>query len=214
MKRKDLFLLIVAFIFGATLQAQQLVPAMEEERQFMLEKIEASSAKMKTLVCDFEQTKELSLLEEQMISQGKMFYRQDRYLRWEYLSPYIYTFILNDKKILMQTEKSRNVVDVKSSKLFQEVVKIMMSSVNGKGLTDTKNFNATYYRSEAAWKIILVPLQKEMKKIFSFIELTLNVEDYTVDQVKMEEPNGDATLIRLWNKQFNLKIDDEKFAVD
>lgn len=214
MKKKKFFWLIAVFISGANLQAQQAVPATKDEQQYMLEKIEASSAKMNTLVCDFEQTKELSLLDEKMISKGKMFYRQDRYLRWEYLSPYIYTFILNDKKILMQTEKSRNVVDVKSSKLFQEVVKIMMSSVNGKGLTDTKNFHATYYRGEKEWKIILIPLQKEMKKIFSLIELILNVEDYTVDQVKMEEPNDDTTLIRLWNKQFNLKIDDEKFAID
>jgi outer membrane lipoprotein carrier protein len=214
MKNKTLFLLTVAFVSGANLQAQQPVPATKEEQQFMLESIEASSAKMKTLVCDFEQTKELSLLNEKMISKGKMLYRQDRYLRWEYLSPYVYTFVLNDKKILMQTGNSRNVVDVKSNKLFQEAVKIMMSSVNGKGLMDTKNFSAAYYRGERAWKIILVPLQKEMKKIFSLIELTLNVADYTVDQVKMEEPNGDSTLIRLWNKQFNLHIDDEKFAVD
>ncbi|MDR2449732.1 MAG: outer membrane lipoprotein carrier protein LolA [Prevotellaceae bacterium] len=214
MKKKNLSWLLVVLISGINLQAQQLVPVTKEEQRYMLEKIEASSAKMNTLVCDFEQTKALSLLDEKMISKGKMFYRQDRCLRWEYLSPYTYTFILNDKKILMQTGKSRNVVDVKSNKLFQEAVKIMMGSVNGKGLMDTKNFRATYYWGEKAWTIILIPLQKEMKQIFSLIELTLDVEDYTVDKIKMEEPNGDATLIRLWNKQFNLKIDDEKFAVD
>jgi outer membrane lipoprotein carrier protein len=214
MRKKNLFLLIVVSIFGTNLQAQQLVPATKEEQQFLLEQIEASSAKMKTLVCDFEQTKELSLLDEKMISKGKMFYKQDRCLRWEYLSPYSYTFLLNNNKILMQTEKSRNVVDVKSNKLFQEVVKIMMSSINGQGLTDTKNFNVACYRGEREWKITLIPLQKEMKKTFSLIELTLNVKDYTVDQVKMDEPNHDATLIRLWNKQFNVEIDDEKFALD
>jgi outer membrane lipoprotein carrier protein len=207
-------LFIAAFIFGITLQAQQFVPATSGQQQFMLEKIEASSLKMESLVCDFEQTKKLSILNEKMVSKGKMYYRQDRCLRWEYLSPYRYTFILNDKKILMQTEKSRNVMDIKSNRLFQEIIKIMMSSINGNSLTDKKSFSAAYYWGEKEWKITFVPLQKELKKMFSLIELTLNLKDYTVDQVKMDESNGDFTLIRLSRKQFNLKIEDEKFAID
>jgi outer membrane lipoprotein carrier protein len=214
MGKKYLLGLIAVLISGVTLQAQQSVPATKEEQQLLLEKIEASAAGMHTLICDFEQIKELSLLDEKMISKGKMFYRQDCCLRWEYLSPYNYTFVLNGKKVLMQTETSRNVVDVNASKLFQEVGKIMMSSINGKGLRDAKSFNATCYREAEEWKIVLLPLQKEMKKMFSLIELTLHVNDYTVNRIKMEEPNGDTTLIRLWNKQINAEIDDEIFAVE
>jgi outer membrane lipoprotein carrier protein len=214
MRKKILFLLTVACTFAITLQAQQLVSATKAQQQLMLEKIAASSVKMKSLVCNFEQTKELSILNEKMISKGKMYYRQENCLRWEYFSPYTYTFVLNNKKILMQTEKTRNVIDIKSNKLFQEVVKIMMNSISGNSLTDVKSFQAAYYWGEKEWKITLVPLQKEIKKMFSLIELTLNVKDYTVDQVRMDEPNGDSTLIRLSGKQFNLKIEDEKFAID
>jgi outer membrane lipoprotein carrier protein len=204
----------MALIACMNICAQPLAPATKEQQQLMLEKIEASSKKMKSLICDFEQTKELSILNEKMVSKGKMYYRQENCLRWEYVSPYTYTFVLNDNKILMQTGKSRNVMDVKSSKLFQEVVKMMVNSINGNGLTDIKNFTAAYYWSGKEWKITLTPLQKEVKKMFSVIELTFNVKDYTVDQVKMNEPNGDTTLIRLSGKQFNLKIEDEKFAID
>jgi outer membrane lipoprotein carrier protein len=207
--------LAAAFIFcTAIVQAQPFVPATDGQRQLMREKIEASSAKMESLVCDFVQTKELSVLDEKMVSKGRLYYRNDRCLRWEYLSPYLYTFVLNDRKILMQTEKSRNVVDVSSGKLFREVVKIMMNSISGNGWADSESFRAAYYWGEREWKITLVPLQKELKKMFSLVELTLNVKDYTVDQVKMDEPNGDFTLIRLSGKQFNPKIEDEKFAVD
>jgi outer membrane lipoprotein-sorting protein len=214
MNIRSFFLFAVPFIIGINLRAQSLVPATAEQQQFMLEKIEASSIKMKSLVCDFEQTKELSILNEIIVSKGKMYYRQEHYLRWEYVSPYHYTFIVNDQKILMQTGNSRNVVDAKSGKLFQEIIKVMMNSINGNGLTDVKSFKAEYYWSEKEWKITLTPLQKEVKKMFSVIELTFNPRDYTLDRMKMDEPNGDTTLIRLSGKQFNQEIEDEKFAVD
>jgi outer membrane lipoprotein carrier protein len=208
------FLPLLLLLVHAGSRAQSPVPATGDEQRFMLEKIEEASRKMTSLTCDFVQEKELSILDERMVSTGRMYYRQDNRLRWEYLSPYLYTFILNDKRILMQTGMSRNVVDVKSSKLFQEIVKIMMNSVNGRGLTDVKSFTAAFYRAGAAWKVSLVPVQRETRKVFSAIELTFNATDYTVDEVKMDEPNGDATLIRLSNKRFNEPLDDETFAID
>jgi outer membrane lipoprotein carrier protein len=215
MDTKKTGLLAIVFIFNISLYAQNFVPATKEQQQLMLDKISASSAKMESLVCDFEQVKELSILNEKMVSKGKMYYRNDNCLRWEYASPYIYTFVLNDKKIMMQAENSRkNVIDVKSSRFFQEIVKIMMNGINGNGLKDVKSFSINYFWSEEQWRVNLVPLQKEMKKMFSSIRLTFNVKDYSVDKVEMEEQNGDMTTIRLSGKQFNKKIADEKFKVD
>ena len=213
MMKKLLFITI--FFFCISLNAQQLVPATLEQQQQMLEKITESSIKMESLICEFEQVKILSILEEKMISKGKMYYRNDNCLRWEYVSPYIYTFVLNDKTIMMQAENSKkNVIDVKSSRFFQEIIKIMMNGINGSGLSDTKNFSVDYYWSETQWKVHLIPLQKEMKKMFSTIKLTFNVKDYSVDKVEMEEQNGDTTTILLSGKQFNKKIENEKFVID
>jgi len=213
MMKKLLFITI--FFFCMSLNAQQLFPATLEQKQLMLEKITESSIKMESLICEFEQVKILSILEEKMISKGKMYYRNDNCLRWEYVSPYIYTFVLNDKTIMMQAENSKkNVIDVKSSRFFQEIIKIMMNGINGSGLSDTKNFSVDYYWSETQWKVHLIPLQKEMKKMFSTIKLTFNVKDYSVDKVEMEEQNGDATTVLLSGKQFNKKIENEKFVID
>jgi outer membrane lipoprotein carrier protein len=215
MKTKTVLFLVVALIFNLNSDAQNLRPATPEQQQMMLEKITASSATMKSLVCDFEQVKVLSILDEKMVSKGKMYYRNDNCLRWEYASPYIYTFVLNNKKIMMQAENSKkNVIDVKSSHFFQEIIKIMMNGINGNGLNDSKSFRFNYYWGENQWVINMVPLQKDIKKMFSTIKLTFNVKDYSVDQVEMEEVNGDTTTIRLSGKQFNKKIEDEKFKIE
>jgi outer membrane lipoprotein-sorting protein len=196
------------------IHAQEIVPASRAEQQEMMEKIGIASQKMTNLICNFEQVKDLSILNDKMISKGKMYYRNDNCLRWEYLSPYQYTFVLNDKKILMQAGDSRNVIDLKSSKFFQEIVKIMMNGINGSGLTDLKSFEARYYKKGTEWEVHLLPLQKDMKQMFSTIKLTFNTKDYTVDQVEMNERNGDATVIRLFDKQFNNKIEDDTFHID
>jgi len=212
--RRILFFVAICF-FCVDMNAQQFVPATPEQEKLMLEKITDSSAKMESLVCYFEQVKELSILEEKMVSKGKMYYRNDNHLRWEYFSPYVYTFILSNKTIITQAENSKkNVIDIKSSRVFQEIVKIMMNGINGNGLKDIKSFSASYFWSENQWRVHLIPVQKEMKKMFSTIKLTFNVEDHTVDKVEMIDENGDTTTISLSGKQFNKKIENEKFIVD
>ena len=212
--RRILFFVVILF-FCVNLNAQRLVPATPEQRTLMLDKITDASAKMESLICDFEQVKVLSILEEKMVSKGKMYYRNDNRLRWEYFSPYIYTFILNDKTVITQAENSKkNVIDIKSSRVFQEIVKIMMNGINGNGLNDIKSFSASYFWNEKQWCVHLIPVQKEIKKMFSTIKLTFNVKDYTVDKVEMVDENGDTTTILLSGKQFNKKIGNEKFIVD
>ena len=211
---KKAVLSILTFVFSATLTAQELKPVTGEQQKAMTERITEASAKMKSLSCDFEQVKELSILDEKMISKGKMNYRQESRLRWEYLEPYTYLFVLNDKKLLMQAETTRNVMDVKSSKMFQEIVKIMMNSINGKGLTEIESFDNKYFTQGNKWVVELIPTQKEIKRIFSSITLTFNINDYTIDNVKLFEQNGDNTIITLLNKQFNKEIGDSVFHID
>jgi outer membrane lipoprotein-sorting protein len=91
---------------------------------------------------------------------------------------------------------------------------MMMNGINGNGLKDIQSFTVNYYWSENQWRVNLIPLQKEMKKMFSTIRLTFNVKDYSVDKVEMEEQNGDTTTILLSGKQFNEKIADEKFIIN
>jgi outer membrane lipoprotein-sorting protein len=197
------------------IQAQNIRPVSQEEQQEMTAQIESASQKMTTLICDFEQVKTLSILNEQMVSTGKMYYRNDHCLRWEYRSPYQYTFLLNKNTILMQTENSRNILDVKASRFFQEIVKIMMNSIHGGGLTDLKSFDARYYKQEkeTLWEVHLFPVQKDMKQMFSTIRLIFNAKNYTVEQVEMNERSGDTTLIRLSGKQINVPIEDDTFHI-
>ncbi|MDR2813764.1 MAG: outer membrane lipoprotein carrier protein LolA [Prevotellaceae bacterium] len=212
---KRFFLLPAACMsFCMGVNAQDVAPATGEQQQAMLKNIAALSGKMKSLTCDFEQVKEIAMLSEKMASKGKMYYRHDNRVRWEYVSPYAYTLIMNNHKILLQSGGNKNVIDGKSSQLFQGIISIMTSSINGAGLTDSKNFKADLYWGEKRREVVLTPLQKEVKQTFSHIKLTISIKDYSVDKVEMKEPGGDVTIIQLLNKRFNEEIADSKFSID
>lgn len=196
------------------LQAQELHPVEGERKESMLQQIGRTAASLKTMQCDFEQTKYLSLLNDKMVSKGRMYYKQEYLLRWEYDMPYRYIFILNDAKVILKSARQKEVIDVKSSRLFQEIVRIMMSSVTGKCLTEDKDFQVTLYIKGQEWIARLVPRKKEMKQMFRTITLHFCPERSMVSEIEMSEQSGDLTRIVLTNVQANILIDEKVFTLD
>jgi outer membrane lipoprotein carrier protein len=209
MKKILLIISFLLFCFYGNAQRKATI----EQQHLMYNKITEATTSLKSLQCHFQQIKEVSVLNGKIISKGMMYYRQDAQLRWEYTSPYTYTFLINAGKVMMKSDKNKNIIDIRSSKLFQEITRIMMSSINGTGLKDSSNYTVNYYYGSSLWQIVLVPKTKVMRKMFSSITLSINPADYQVSQVMMTEKNGDKTIITLTNKIINRPINDEKFAI-
>ena len=91
------------------LSAQTLKKATEAEAKVMVAEINKTAASIRTLACNFTQVKTLSFLNDKMTSQGRMCYDASGKLRWEYTSPYTYTFILNGQFRFKKSTRSRNI---------------------------------------------------------------------------------------------------------
>ena len=205
-------ILILCMMASVTLQAQTLKKATESQAKVMVEKINKTAASIHTLECDFTQVKTLRFLNDKMTSQGKMYYDASGKLRWEYTSPYQYTFILNGQKVYIKSAKSSQTIDIRQSKLFQSIAQVMMNSVTGKSLTTNNEFACTIYTQGQEWVADLVPQKKEMKKMFKNIRLHFNSTKQMVSQVEMTEQSGDMTIITLKDVKTNGKIDEKMFA--
>lgn len=170
------------------------------------QQINAVASKMKTMQCDFVQTKYLKMLNDKMVSRGKMYYQQSNKLRWEYTYPYTYTFVLNGSRVLISKGKRNDVINVNQSKFFKEIARIMMNSVVGKCLTDGKDFKVSLTGSSAEYVATLYPKQKQMKQMFQKIILHFNKQKSTVFKVELIEKKGDRTIIELKNVKNNVPI--------
>ena len=134
----------MVMLLSVVLSAQTLKKATEAEAKVMVAEINKTAASIRTLACNFTQVKTLSFLNDKMTSQGRMCYDASGKLRWEYTSPYTYTFILNGQQVHIQSGKNRQTIDIRQSRLFQGIAQVMMNSVTGRNLTSNKDFACTF----------------------------------------------------------------------
>lgn len=206
--KRVLFFLMALCLCLLNLSAQKVNEAKVKQQ------INAVASKMKTMQCDFVQTKYLKMLNDKMVSRGKMYYQQSNKLRWEYTYPYTYTFVLNGSRVLISKGKRNDVINVNQSKFFKEIARIMMNSVVGKCLTDSKDFKVSLTEASAEYVATLYPQQKQMKQMFQKIILHFNKQNSTVSKVELIEKKGDRTIIELKNVKSNAPINAKVFGIN
>lgn len=207
---KKLIVVLLSLSLGiASTSAQQ---KLNEPK--VIQQINAVATNMKSMQCDFVQTKYLKMLNDKMVSKGKMYYQQSNKLRWEYTSPYSYAFVLNGSKVLISKGKRNDVINVNQSKMFKEIARIMMNSVVGNCLTDKKDFKVSLAASGTDYIATLYPQQKQMQQMFQKIILHFNKAKSTVSKVELVEKKGDKTIIELKNVKTNASINAKIFSIN
>lgn len=191
-----------------------LVAFAQTPAEKMIQIINQAGAQMQTLECDFVQVKHLSMLSEDMVSYGKMYYSQPDKLRWEYTKPYEYTFILSGNQVMLNNSSRTDIIDVDKNKMFKEITRLMSSCIVGKCLSDEKDFKSTISDEGKEWVATLIPLKRDLKQMWTKLVLHFDVKNKSVTTVKMYETSGDCTEITLKNVKQNLPVNDAVFKLD
>lgn len=177
-------------------------------------KINQAASQLQTLQCDFVQTKHLKMLNDKLVSHGKMYYKKSDKLRWEYTTPYHYIFILNGSRVLLKNEKRNDIIDVNQNKVFKEIARLMMNSVVGKSLSDSRDFSSKISSSNSELIATLTPMRKDLKQMFKQISLYFSQSTSLVYKVILVEKNGDKTVIELKNPKKNEPVNTNVFNVN
>lgn len=206
---KRLFLLVTIISFSL-LGASALSP---QQKNDIIAKINKASAGISTMSGNFTQTKNLSMLNDKMVSQGNIYYQRSDKLRWEYTSPYKYLFVFNGTKVYVGNNSRKDVIDTNSNKVFKEIARIMMSTVTGTALSNASDFTIGVEVSGNQYLVTLVPKKKEMKAMFSKVVLSFNKSDMIVSEINIIEKNGDKTNIKFKNIAINKPLNASLFAI-
>lgn len=190
---------------AAGLSAQQKADA--------IKKINTAASGLKSMSCGFVQTKYLSLLNDKMVSEGVMYFKQPDRLRWEYKTPYSYMFIFNGTKVYVGGKSRKDVIDTNTNKVFKEVARIMMNTVTGKALSNSTDFSVDIESSGNFWVVTLIPKKKDLKQMFTKIVLSFSKSNTMISEINLYEKNGDRTNIKLNNISTNGTINETLFAI-
>ena len=202
---RHLLLSLILWCCALTVSAQTV----NQVRQ----RVNTVAAQMKTMECDFVQTKTVRMLNSKLISRGKMYYQQTGKLRWQYLSPYQYTFVLNGNQVKLKSQGRNDVINVEQNKMFKEITRIMMNSVLGKCVDSSRDFKVALSGSGNNWKALMTPQSKTMKQMFQSISVVFNYQRGTVSAVQLVEKNGDKNVIVLKNVKSNQPLHADLFSI-
>ena len=169
--------------------------------QKIIEKMTSAAEKIKTVECNFTQTKQSKMLSKPQMSEGKMFCQQPDKLRWEYTSPRASTLVLEgtEARLLKGNEQEAR------NKFIGEMARMIMNCVAGKNLTDNKTFQVSAKEMPTEYVATLVPQRKDMKRLYTKLVLHYNLKQETVTEIELHEKNGDRTLIELHDISINGK---------
>ena len=185
-----------------------------EQQKQIIEKMDKAASAMTSMQCDFSQTKSMKLLSREMKSEGVMYFKKPDKLRWQYTTPYDYTFILNGDKVRIKSTKSTKDIDVQGNKIFRQITNIILKSITGGGLKSSADFTVELYKSDNTYFAKLYPKKKELKQIYNLIEIHFNSQLTMVNMVKMEEKTGDMTVVKLTNIKPNTSINEKMFDLN
>ena len=167
--------------------------------QKIIEKMASAAEKIKTVECNFTQTKQSKMLSKPQMSEDKMFCQQPDKLRWEYTSPRASTLVLEgtEARLLKGNEQEAR------NKFIGEMARMIMNCVAGKNLTDNKTFQVSAKEMPTEYVATLVPQRKDMKRLYTKLVLHYNLKQETVTEIELHEKNGDRTLIELHDIRIN-----------
>ena len=196
-------------------RAQNLIPVPADEQSSVVALIKEATSQTKTIKADFVQVKTMQLLGSKMVSQGKMLYARPSSFRWEYVSPYSYIFAIEEGKAIIKSAQGKSEIDIRQSKLFTEIASIMMGSVTGESLGESKDFTFSLFSSadKKLYMAELTPAKKEIKQMFKAVKLFFLPDKKVVDKIIMTDRGGDETIIELKNIVLNEEIEAVRFVV-
>lgn len=209
MKRKLIILLTALLPLVAS--GQTKLNAKQQAQ--VLQKIDRTAAAMKSMQCSFTQTKSMKMLSKEMVSKGVMYFKTPNKLRWQYTSPYNYTFLMNGDKVRMVSGQTTQNVDVKRNKIFRQITNIILNSITGGNLSKTADFSVVLYKDGSTYYAQLYPKKKELKQIYKYIRIHFNASLTMVTKMEMVEKTGDTTTVKLLNVKINQSINESFFAI-
>lgn len=203
------FSLFLGLIFCSMLVFGQLSSS---EIKTFKQNLDKATQNLSSLESNFTQTKHLDFMENDVKSSGKLYYKSQSKIRWEYTTPFSYYVIFNNEKMFVNDNGKKKEVELSSSKLLKDLNKIMLGTVNGSAVLDESKFKITYSKSGSDYVAKMVPTDKTYKKYIKQIDLTFDGKTYLLKKIKTTEPSLDYTLIEFSNQKKNVTISDAKFT--
>jgi outer membrane lipoprotein carrier protein len=198
------------FLFLVAINLLGSLPALAGNLEKVLEVMSQRQSKIENFQASFTQEKILELLEEKLISHGKIRYRKPDSMSWEYYPPDSFRMIIEgprmwfyypDMKVAEKYDLERSQQPLGIFVGFGKSPDYLKENYQMRLLDENKTFHS----------LELIPRKEEESKYIAKVILWIDSKEYWPTKTQIFEPNGDTTLIEFRDIEINTEIPDSEF---
>ena len=212
MKYRIVMLVVLLLAGSLTSQAQKAGFSAMANTGTLQQALAKNAQATQSISSDFNQVKNMKMLNDKVSSKGKFYYKQSDKVRIEYTSPFNYLLVMNSGMIAVKENGKVSKINTRNSLTMQSVNKIMMDCMRGT-VFNNKDFSVKAYASSAQYLLTLTPVSSAVKGLFKNIDVYINKSDNQVAKLIMTENGGDNTEMTFTNRKLNSNLADALFSV-
>lgn len=165
----------------------------------------AKSRTMQTIFCRFEQTQSLAVLAREVTKPGRFYYVQPDRLALlfddgDYIRMDATAFAM--KSGTVETKRK-----IATNPMLKQLRRLLAGCMSGDLSLLTADYSCQVEAEEGLWLVTLRPLRNRAAAHVSRIVMRFDAEDLLLDELRMEQPTGDFTRYRFYEKRINEPFD-------
>lgn len=196
---KRIFVIVTGLILLMTAGVSALTYTTQQTEDEMIESIVRASSDIISMKCDIAQTRRIPLMDEPQKSSGTMIYIKPSRFSLDYTEPFAWKLKVDGDNIIMGTESAEG----EAGRLFKGISSMILGCMSGEMLKDRRTFRVTVTDEGDQWKALLIPVRRDMKKMFGQIELGFDPDTRLLRRLLMEDAGGGSTEILISNVKLN-----------
>jgi len=162
-----------------------------------------------TVSAEFVQEKHLKILENPLISKGKLYYQAPRSLRWEYFTPVRSILMVNQGQIKRYVVRDQKIIEDSSAKM--QSMQIIMDEI-AMWLSGRFDKNPDFaVENKTKNRIVLTPVKQAFSKIINRIEIFISDKPGIIHSVMIYESENSYTRLEFKKVILNEKLSDSLF---
>ena len=196
---KRIFVIVTGLILLAAVGVGAVTLTAQQAEDEMIENIVKASSDITSMKCDIAQTRRVPLMDEPQKSSGTMIYIKPSRFSLDYTEPFAWKLKVDGDNIIMGTESAEG----EAGRLFKGISSMILGCMSGEMLKDRRTFRVTVTDEGDQWKALLIPVRRDMKKMFGQIELGFDPDTRLLRRLLMEDAGGGSTEILISNVRLN-----------
>ena len=179
----------------------------------LLVQIRQAAQSVKNLTCNFEQIRTSSLLQDSILSRGKMLFRAPNELLWSYDEPKKIRFVVtNSGEVNIHVDGKEKNLGSTQKKYLKQMSRFLLNLISGNYLNALNDFRTEIAPQNGGGYILhLYPKKKELRRLFKQFILQLRPDLQSATSVTLVEKRGDRTHILFRQLVLNAPVDSTLF---